>query len=77
MTPTPAERDERLPTRDTAAYLSLSQTMRRLAHSARREALKWEAEGNLKHYTTMRHECDRLWDAAKFYLLHAKIGARK
>ncbi len=69
--PTPSP----IPTRDAAAYLSLARTMRRLAHSARREALKWEADGNLKNYIAMRHECDRLWGSAKFYLLHAKIGA--
>ncbi len=75
MTSPAMEEARSIPTRDAAAYLSLAKTMRRLAHSARREALKWEADGNLKNYIAMRHECDRLWGSAKFYLLHAKIGA--
>lgn len=52
--------------------LSLSQTQRRLAHQHKREALKWQAEGNRKFYLECRKESQRLWREARQHLLMAR-----
>lgn len=54
------------------ALFSLSQTQRRLAHRAKREALDAEERGQLTRYTFMRREADRLWNEAKWHLWRAK-----
>lgn len=63
-----------LPREQTArSYLSLSQSLRRLAHRAKREALDWEAQGHHANYVNMRLESDQCWRRAKFYLNQARI----
>lgn len=54
------------------ALLSLSRLQRRLAHEAKREALKWEHAGNRNFYRDCRAESDRLWQEAKYHLGQAK-----
>lgn len=50
------------------ALFSLSQTQRRLAHRAKREALEWEAKGNHRFYAELRAESNRLWKDAWWHL---------
>lgn len=58
---------------DTAtAQFRLSQTQRRLAHRLRRDALKWEAEGNHRNYASCILEARRLWRDAKWHLERAR-----
>lgn len=54
------------------AFLSLSQSQRRLAHRAKREALAAEAEGKLHWYRHFRSESDRLWKSAWWNLRQAR-----
>lgn len=54
------------------ALFSLSQTQRRLAHRAKREALDAEQRGQLARYTFMRREADRLWNEARWHLWRAR-----
>lgn len=60
------------------ALFSLSQTQRRLAHQNKREAMRWEAEGNHAFYEACRKEANRLWQDAKWHLQRAQMmrGAR-
>lgn len=60
-------------TRAAAAFLSTSQTHRRLAHRAKREAIQWEAQGHRTNYLSMRLESDRLWRSAKWNLNQARL----
>lgn len=62
--------------RDSTAFLSLSQTQRRLAHRAKTEAMKWLSDGNTFNYHNLRQESDRLWRDAKYHLAWAKRLAR-
>jgi cellobiose-specific phosphotransferase system component IIA len=64
-------------TKTANAYLSLSQTQRRLAHRYRADALKYEAEGNHRNYTSCMHEARRLWNDAKWHLERAKMNRER
>ena len=55
------------------SYLSLSRTLRRLAHDYKRMALEDEQAGNLERYRLFRGYSDRAWRNAKFYLNQARI----
>lgn len=55
------------------AMFDCSQTMRRLAHRLKREALEWEAKGNLVNYHACRTESDRYWRTAKWNLQQARL----
>lgn len=54
------------------ALFSLSQTQRRLAHRAKREALEAEQTNHFNRYAFMRRESDRLWREAKWHLAWAR-----
>lgn len=56
------------------AEFSLSQTLRRLAHISRREALAWEAAGDYRRYGPAAVEARRLWRDAKWHLQRAKMN---
>jgi len=56
----------------SAAFLSLAKTQRRLAHEYRRWAQEDEAAGRLARCRKYRAESERLWQAAKFHLRHAR-----
>ena len=58
--------------RQSAAFFSLSQTQRRLAHRYKRWALEDEAEGFLELYRSHKAECNRLWQSAKWNLQAAR-----
>lgn len=55
------------------AFVSLALKQRQLAHSNKKEALRWEAEGNYAFYASCRKEANRLWADAKWYLQHARM----
>lgn len=55
------------------AFFDCSQTLRRLAHRAKREALEWEARGHHANYAHCRTEADRLWRSAIWHLSQARI----
>ena len=55
------------------ALFSLSQTQRRLAHRARHEAMKAEAEGNRRWFVHYTAEHRRLWREALVHLGNARI----
>ena len=57
----------------SAAFFSLSQTQRRLAHSYKRWALEDAAEGFMDLYAKHRAESDRLWQSAKWSLNRARM----
>ena len=59
-----------------AAFFSLSQTQRRLAHEYKRWALADEAEGFLEHYRRHKAESNRLWQSAKWNLQAARRAAK-
>lgn len=61
--------------RQSAAFFSLSQTQRRLAHEYKRWAMKDEADGFLEHYRRHKAESNRLWNAAKWNLQAARRAA--
>lgn len=63
--------------RQASAYFSLSQTQRRLAHRYRHDALRYEAEGNHRNYTSCMFEARRLWRDAKWHLDRARMNLRK
>lgn len=68
----------RLPYFNTAqAEFSLSQTLRRLAHISRREALAEELTGNRARYTAAILEARRLWRDAKWHLQRAKMNRER
>lgn len=54
------------------ALFSLSQTQRRLAHQNKREALKYEADGNHRLYLECKDEANRLWRDARWHLRKAR-----
>jgi len=56
------------------AEFSLSQTLRRLAHAARREAQAWEAQGKYQKFADAMLEGRRLWRDAKWHLERAKMN---
>lgn len=58
------------------AMFDCSQTMRRLAHRYKREALEWEAKGNLVNYHACRNESDRCWRTAWWHFSQAKRGIK-
>ena len=58
----------------SAAFFSLSQTQRRLAHEYKRWALADAAEGFLELYERHRAESDRLWNDAKWHLNRARMA---
>lgn len=63
---------------DTAlAYFKLSQTQRRLAHAARREAFGWEARGNYQNFASCMLEGRRLWREALWHLERAKMNRER
>lgn len=77
MTPVAVAEQERLVPRHSKsamaeALFSLSQTQRRLAHEAKRNALAAQAKGKDSRFLQYRAESDRLWRAAKFYLRWAR-----
>lgn len=57
--------------------LSLSQTQRRLAHEIRREAFKWEADGNYQKFASCMLEGRRLWRDAKWHLERARMNRER
>lgn len=59
------------------AYFKLSQTQRRLAHAARREAFDWEARGNYQNFASCMLEGRRLWREAKWHLSRAKMNRER
>lgn len=59
------------------ALFNLSQTQRRLAHAARREAFDWEAAGNYQNFASCMLEGRRLWTEAKWHLERAKMNRGK
>lgn len=78
--PTPRDSQDRvrLPYFSTAqAEFSLSQTLRRLAHISRREALAEELTGNLPRYTAAALEHRRLWRDALWHLGRAKMNRER
>ena len=58
-----------------AAFFSLSQTQRRLAHQYKRWALEDEAGGFFDLYRRHKAESIRLWQSAKWYLQAARRAA--
>lgn len=56
------------------AMLSLAKTLKRIAHEYKREALEWEAKGNLKFYRECRAASTEAWRKAWFYLDHADMN---
>jgi hypothetical protein len=60
----------------SAAFFSLSQTQRRLAHEYKRWALEDAAEGFAELYRKHRAESDRLWQSAKWNLQAARRAAQ-
>jgi hypothetical protein len=50
------------------ACFSLSQTERRLAWRAKREALEWQAKGHTLNYLDLVRQSDDYWRKAKWYL---------
>jgi hypothetical protein len=68
----------RVPFLETArALFDLSQTQRRLAHIARREAFDWEAKGNYQNFASCMLEGRRLWKDAKWHLERAKMNRNR
>lgn len=68
----------RVPFLETAlAYFKLSQTQRRLAHAARREAFDWEARGHYQNFASCMLEGRRLWKDAKWHLGRAKMNKER
>lgn len=59
------------------AYFKLSQTQRRLAHAARREAQDWEAQGKYQKFADTMLEARRLWREAKWHLERAKMNRER
>ena len=57
-------------------YLSLAKTLREIAHSHKRSALRAEADGFLKSYRFFRQASDRAWRNAKYYLNQARIESQ-
>jgi hypothetical protein len=57
----------------SAAFFSLSQTQRRLAHDYKRWALEDAADGFDELYRKHRTESDRLWQSAKWSLSRARM----
>jgi hypothetical protein len=55
-----------------SALFSLSQTQRRLAHIARREALAHEAADDYRRYAVAAMEARRLWREAKWHLRQSR-----
>lgn len=69
-----SETPVRLPYFDTAnAEFSLSQTLRRLAHASRRDALAWEDAGHYQNFASCMLEARRLWKDAKYHLARARM----
>jgi hypothetical protein len=60
----------------SAAFFSLSQTQRRLAHRYKRWALEDAADGFEEFYRKHRAESDRLWQSAKWNLQAARRAAQ-
>jgi hypothetical protein len=60
----------------SAAFFSLSQTQRRLAHDYKRWALEDAADGFDELYRKHRAESDRLWQSAKWNLQAARRAAQ-
>ena len=54
------------------ALFSLSQSQRRLSHENNREALKYEADGNLRLYRECRDAAKQFWRDAKWHLRKAR-----
>lgn len=67
---TPLTRTSRKATRE--AWVSLSQTQRRLAHRYKRLADQAEQAGDRSYYVHCRVESDRLWRSAKWNLKQAR-----
>jgi hypothetical protein len=65
------ERDSPL-LRTSQAYLSLAMTQRRLAHRAKREAIKWREQGHWLNFHDLAQQSDKFWREAKFHLEQAK-----
>ena len=61
--------------RERAAFFSLSQTQRRLAHQYKRWAMAEENGGSIERYRKYKAECNRLWQEAKWHLSMAKRRA--
>lgn len=59
-----------------AAFFSLSQTQRRLAHRYKRWALEDKAEGFMELYAHHKAESNRLWQSAKWNLQAARRAAQ-
>lgn len=58
---------------EAQAWLSLSQTQRRLAHNYKRMALEDERAGNLERYRINRKRSDDLWQSAKWSLSRLRV----
>ena len=58
----------------SAAFFSLSQRQRRLAHEYKRWALEDAAEGFLELSRRHKAESDRLWNDAKWHLNRARMA---
>ncbi len=60
---------------ETAKVLfSLSQTQRREAHTARRQAIMWEAAGSYQKFADCMIEGRRLWREAFWHLDRARMN---
>ena len=56
------------------AFLNLARTLRRHAHEYKREALGYEASGNLKLYRECRSASTEAWRKARWYCFHASLN---
>lgn len=54
--------------------LNLAKTLRRHAHAYKREALSYEASGNLKLYRECRAASTEAWRKARWYCFHAGLN---
>jgi len=59
-----------------AAFFSLSQTQRRLAHEYKRLALDAKDDGRMVNFEKFKAESDRLWNASKWNLQAARRAAK-
>jgi len=61
--------------RECAAFFSLSQTQRRIAHDYKRRAMAEKAAGDVSRFDRYSAEANRLWAQAKWHLQMAKRRA--
>lgn len=72
MPPPMCPREDTPRQRTYEALVSLTNTLRRLSHRAKREAGEWREANNQNNAVSMELEADRLWRDAKWNLRRAR-----